>query len=238
MAPEMTGLGIGGGGAAGMGAMAAVSGYRDTSNRSENTRSDPPSEPYGYNSARSPDRLLPPVAAGVRSWSSSSPPANHPTSNMSVSDQSEYSQGGNGHFHQPPPANAAAATAPVAAAGYFAHPSELPANERNVEHNLAPPNRSFPEDDVMSHQSYQQANVGDDGYWSGSRPSNPSAPSNSSAAAAQDQYELAGNSPNLGAAQPAQSGYRGVDPEVPLHQRVEGNRVPYRPGHLGASHNF
>ncbi|KAJ9612495.1 hypothetical protein H2200_004092 [Cladophialophora chaetospira] len=266
MGPSMTGLGIGAGAAGGMGAVAAMSRYRDNSRSdrmTEVTRSDLPSPPLPSPPPRSPDRLLPPTVAAARTWGSVSPPPQHGyqgTSNMSVSDQSEYSQG-NGHYqpplghqyqpplgnqYQPPPAAPAAAA--VAGAGYFPPPTnELPDNQRNIAQLSdalpLPPShndRSFPEDDVMSHQSYQQANVGHDGYWSG-RPSNPSAPSAPSApTSAQESYELPGQSPTPAPAQPAQgqSGYRGMDPEVPLHQRMEGGRVPYRPGHLGPSHNF
>ena len=249
--PEMAGLGIASGGTAGMGAMAAVSGYRDTSNRSDRvtdvTRSDLASQQRPSPPPRSPDRLLPFGAAAIRSWSVGSPPAQ--SSHMSVSDQSEYSQGNNNHQspdgnqHKPqqqPPAPAPAGAAPAAPAvdggeGYAAGLSELPSNQRSV-HQL-------PDDDVMSHQSYQQANRGDDGYWTGRpsnlNPSNPSAPS----ASAEEAQELPGQSPTPAAAYPTQgNGYRGVDPEVPLHQRMDnsagggGGKVPVR--HYGPSHNF
>jgi hypothetical protein len=47
---------------------------------------------------------------------------------------------------------------------------------------------------------------------------------------------LGESSPPMG----PQGGYRGMDPEVPLHQRMDGGagRVPIRQGHLGPSHNF
>lgn len=222
--PSMTGLGgpIGGGAAAGMGAMAAVSGYRDTANRSD-TRSELPSPPLPSPPPRSPDRLLP-GAAAIRSWGTTSPPPHQGSSHMSVSDQSEYSQGNNQHlpfgtnqYQQPPP--------PVntAAAGYFSNVNELPEDQRNIH--------EFPDDQIShppSNQHYQPPATDADGYWSRQQ-------------STQESYELPGQSPTPAPPAPGQGGggapYRGVDPEVPLHQRTEG-RVPVRPGHLNPSHNF
>ncbi|EXJ71875.1 uncharacterized protein A1O5_04376 [Cladophialophora psammophila CBS 110553] len=230
----MTGLGIGGAGgaAAGMGAVAAVSSrYRDISNPSD-TRSELPSPPIPP--PRSPDRLLPPGVVPMRYQPSSSPPPpNQGSSHMSVSDQSEYSQGNNqyppGGQYPPQPPNAAGA-------GYFGNLNELPEDQRNI-HQLPDDQVSNP----MSHQSYQHANMGQDGYWSGqpSAPSGHSGPSAPSVPSAQESYELPGQSHTPAPAQPqgGQGGYRGTDREVPLHQRVEG-RVPYRPGHLPPSHNY
>ncbi|KEF61696.1 uncharacterized protein A1O9_03265 [Exophiala aquamarina CBS 119918] len=200
---------IGGAAAAGLGGMGAAAAYSDRSDRRSELPSPPPASPP----PRSPDRLLP-GAAAIRSWNSGSPPPQHCSSHMSVSDQSEYDQGGNNHLQNVAP-------------GYFANLNELPESQRNI-HQLPDDQRNIhqlPDDQIgaaaarqrhlsggsAGFQQYQQ-----DGYQSGP-------------VSNQDSYELPSGSPP--------SSYRGAEREVPMHQR-QSDRVPIRPGHFSPSHNF
>ncbi|EXJ80465.1 hypothetical protein A1O1_08610 [Capronia coronata CBS 617.96] len=165
---------------------------------------------------RSPDRLLP-GAAAVRSWGSASPPPQG-SSHLSVSDQSEYSEGSGQHqptsrFQQPAPMD-------PTAAGYVAEIHGMPEEQRNV-HQL-------PDDQVQPRASHQRNISG----VSGPSADSAGGPYYSGQQSAQESYELPGQSAGPAAAQSG-AGYRGVDPEVPLHQRV-----PIRAGHIRPSTNF
>ncbi|KAK6365243.1 hypothetical protein LTS17_011476 [Exophiala oligosperma] len=195
------------GGRSGMGAMAAVAGY--SSNRSDNTRSElasPPLQPP----PRSPDRLLP-AAAGIRSWGSVSPPPQQGSSGRSVSDASEYSQNHASYPQQQQEPGRMSA----AAAGYFSDANELPGGQPQSQPEQSHQRHLSGDSGPVSAQS--QAYSQDEGFYP-------------NASAGQNPYELPGGQ------DAGQNNYRGVDPEVPLHQRYD--RVPVRPGHLGPSHNF
>ncbi|KIW16887.1 hypothetical protein PV08_04077 [Exophiala spinifera] len=203
------------GGRSGMGAMAAVAGY--SSNRSDTRSSELATSPPLQPPPRSPDRLLP-AAAAIRSWGSVSPPLPQGSSGMSVSDASEYSQGQTtSHL----PQQQQGPMSPAAAA----YVNELPEDQRNIHQLPDSQAQGRPE---QSHQRHLSGDSGpisapsgtysqDDGYYP--HPSD-----------GQNPYELPGGQ------DAGQGNYRGVDPEVPLHQRYD--RVPIRPGHLGPSHNF
>jgi hypothetical protein len=160
---------------------------------------------------------------------------------MSVSDQSDYSQG---DHH----------TA-AAAAGYRygGAATELPDDQRNI-HQLpddqglaaeapavparSPHQRTFSGgsatiSEATTGQYSQSGMINNEGGYS---------PNNT-------PYELPGHAVGGAGSAPTAppqgdggdagaAGYRGVDPEVPLHQRVDRDRVPIRPGHFNASHNF
>jgi hypothetical protein len=211
---------IGGSAAAsGLGALGAAA-YSDRSDR----RSELPSPPPARSPPpRSPDRLLP-GAAAIRSWNSGSPPPQQDSSHMSVSDASEYSQGGNPHHS-------------VGAAG-FANLNELHEDQRNVYqlpddqrniHQLPDDQRNIhqlPDDQVMPGAAHQRhLSGGSGGFNSYQQDGYQSGPVSN-----QDSYELPSGSPP--------SSYRGTDREVPLHQRQPSDRVPIRPGHFSPSHNF
>ena len=215
------------------------------------TRSELPSPGIGGQHSppmKSPDRLIP-VGGGVRSWNSVSNSNNAPNSNQSVSDYDE--RGG-----QPPPDASdshgqGTYIPPVGAAhemagnqnnpqSQFAHsrtisgesqPSELgegtlPAN--HPQRTLSGRAQKYQHQRTFSGTT-QQGSVDADGYWQSS---------------SQNPQELQG-SPTY--ASRSNEGYRGVDPEVPLHQRMQTERVPVRQGHLQKpppggnlppSHNF
>ncbi|KAK5271859.1 hypothetical protein LTR99_000981 [Exophiala xenobiotica] len=217
--PGMSEYGGNTGGRSGMGAMAAVAGY--SSNRSD-TRSELPSPPLNP-PPRSPDRLLP-IAAGIRSWGSVSPPPHLGSSGMSVSEQSEYSQGHTPHQHPQ------AGPVTGAAGEYFSNLNELPEDQREI-HQL-PDGQAQPQLNERNLAAGYGPPAAATGAYSQDESYHPSHSS------AQESYELpGGQDTNAGPpAEQGRAGYRGVDPEVPLHQRYE--RVPIRPGHLGPSHNF
>lgn len=204
------------GGAATMGAMAAVAGY--SSKRSNNTRSElassqglPVSPP-----PRSPDRLLPATAA-IRSWGSASPPPRD-SSGMSVSDQSDYSQGNTPYQH--PDAQHPAA----AGAGYFNDANELPDDQVQTQPGH---HRTFSGGSATispASARHSQPRMSSEQFYSGFQPTQ------------EESYELPGQGAGVSAQQSGGAAYRGVEPEVPLHQRVD--RVPLRPGHFPPSHNF
>jgi len=172
---------------------------------------------------KSPDRLVP-GAGGVRSWGSPSISQQGAThSSQSVSDYDE-----NRH-EQPSP--------PLAGAG----PGYLPAHQHDLDehqgriHELAENQTvpSRPERTVSGpSDGYQLPGMSPDGYWHDT----------------QNAQELQGSDPQRGQRlnSGGSGGYRGVDPEVPLHQRMQNERVPIRPGHLtkertseyGPSQNF
>jgi hypothetical protein len=223
--------GVIGGGAAGLGGMGAAAAYSDRSDR----RSELPSPPPARSPPpRSPDRLLP-GAAAIRSWNSGSPPPQHGSSHLSVSDQSEYSQGGNNYQQNVAP-------------GYFANLNELHEDQRNVHqlpddqrniHQLPDDQRNIyqlPDDQRNIHQlpddqvgppavPQRHLSGGSGGFQQYQQDGYQSGPVSN-----QDSYELPSGSPP--------SSYRGTDREVPLHQRQAAERVPIRPGHFSSSHNF
>jgi len=178
-----------GGAAAGpatMGAMAAVPAYASTRS---GTQSDPSSRLNPP--PRSPDRLIP-GAAAVRTTSHS----HNASSGMSISDQSDYSQGGarTPSYHQQAPMSAAAA-------GYF---NELPSGERDV-HQL-------PDNQVQPQSTHQRSVSGvsgmsTEGYYA-NQPSG------------QQSYELPGQ--NAGGQQQGSGRYDRV-PFRPGHYSASQN---------------
>ena len=234
--------------------------YRDKSD----TRSELPSPPIGTTGQysppmRSPDRLIP-AGGGVRSWNSVSN-SGVPASSQSVSDYSE--RGG-----QPPPdPSDAQPNMSYVPPGGAIH--EMPGNQQNQQnqqiqrspqqqfsHNRTTSGDSQPSElgeGTLPHghqsmssgsppsqhqrtlsggsQQYQSPSQGSDRYWQNT----------------ENAHGLRGTPNYLQATTSRGEGYRGVDPEVPLHQRMQTERVPFRPGHLQKpspesnlppSHNF
>jgi hypothetical protein len=212
--------------------------YGEKSDRSEL----PSPGPSGHGSPpmRHPDHLVPPVA-GVKSWNSVSN-SNVPTSSQSVSDYSE--RGG-----QPPPDPSDTLVSgqsyvPIGAAGAAGVAAgaihELPENRRQNYNPQGSPQQQYAHSRTVSggshpselgegtmpplhqrtvsggSQQYQSPVMGRDGYWQDT----------------QNAQELQGSPtfPHQGLNRG--EGYRGVDPEVPLHQRMQTERVPIRAGHL------
>jgi hypothetical protein len=207
--PGMSEYGGSATGPATMGAMAAIPGYAST--RSE-TRSDPSSRPQPP--PRSPDRLLP-GAAATRSVGTASH-SHQASSGISISEQSDYSQGETPLRQTPSYQQQAPMSA--AAAGYF---NELPDDQRDI-HQL--PDNQVPAQSLHHRSvsggsaamsgytgSYSQNGLGSEGYHPVQR-------------SGQQSYELPGQN---GGAPPAQQQSAG-----------RYDRVPIRPGHISASHNF
>lgn len=152
--------------AAGLGGLGAAAAYSDRSDR----RSELPSPPLARSPPpRSPDRLLP-GAAAIRSWNSASPPPQQGSSHLSVSDQSEYSQGGGTNQHQ-------------GAGAYFANLNELPDDQRNI-HQL-------PDDQVNPGGAHQRHLSGGSAGFSSYQPDGYQ----SGPVSNQDSYELPSGSP-------------------------------------------
>ena len=196
-------------------------------------------------SPRAPDHLTPPIGGGVRSWNSVSQ-SGIPGSNQSVSDYSErggqpppdpsdnsppgnYVPVGSAIHEMPetqhqqqqhsPPSNPQQAYAHGRTRSDESQLSELGENtlpRRNTS-NRSPPAQHQRTLSGGSHPSYQSPTLGQDGYWHDT----------------QNASELQGSpSPPQMHQTTSREGYRGVDPEVPLHQRMQTERVPVRAGHL------
>jgi hypothetical protein len=204
------------------------------------TRSELPSPPLGGGHPsppmRSPDRLFPP-GAGVQSWNSVSN-SNVPASSHSVSDYSE--RGGQpppdpsdniGHGNYVPPAG-------IAVGAIHEMPENQQYNRIQQHQHQTSPQQNFAHSRTVSgesqpselgegslppthqrtmsggSQNYQAPSMGSDGYWHDNH----------------NASELPGS--RVHPTTSRGEGYRGVDPEVPLHQRMQTERVPVRPGHL------
>ena len=210
-----------------MGGYGAVGGAVGAGHMSERSagRSELPSPPIG-SSPRSPDFLVPPGAAAVsksQTHSSQSisdysgnegrpPGSDHGEEKEKgyfapAGSQTRHEMGDNERSRSPPQAYGHQRTF---SGGSISQPSDngttLAGHSRNVSKDSPP------------YQSPEQ----NDGYWQN---------------APRDPAELQGSGVQQAPAQlsssPPREGYRGMDPEVPLHQRMSNDRPPpFRVGHL------